>query len=82
MGRKVTMATRVGRMRRAIDKGNSIGFLKELVQLSLDANEIDDFKMSPRAISDIVNTIDKLKQEGSVEAVDDGVEDWLEDEAV
>jgi hypothetical protein len=68
-------------MRRALDKGNSIGFLKELLHIALDANELEDFKMSPRAISDIVATIDKLREEGSIEeATDDGVDAWADDD--
>ena len=83
MARKVTFATRVGRVRRAIQNGDVQRGLKELMILGLEANEPEDYKLSPRTLYDMLSTLKKLReQEG---AVDDGEEteeldEWLKDE--
>lgn len=62
MGRTVTHTTRVGRMKRSIEKKDIESFLSEMILLGLDANEIEDWKMSPRNLFEMADLLVKLKK--------------------
>lgn len=84
MARKVTFATRVGRVRRAIENGDVQRGLKELMILGLEANEPEDYKLSPRTLYDMLSTLKKLREAEGVtgnDEEDDELQNWLEDEA-
>lgn len=77
MARKVTFNVRVGRMRRALQDGNNVRFLKELLSITLDANDLEDYKMSPKNIYEIIGAIQKMKNEAP--KTDSAVDDWVDD---
>ena len=85
MSRKITFKARVARVRRAIENGDVQRGLKELMILGLEANEPEDYKLSPRTLYDMLSTLKKLRDEQGVAEDDEEaneLEDWLENETV
>lgn len=62
MGRNVTAATRIGRMKRAVEKKDIEEFLSEMIILGLESNAAEDFKMSPRNLFEMADLLTKLKK--------------------
>lgn len=62
MSRAVAPATRIGRMKRAIEKKDIQGFLSEMIVLGLESNETSDFKMSPRNLFEMADLLVKLQK--------------------
>lgn len=73
MARKVTSDTRFGRMRRAIDEGHQVTFIKELMHLALEASKVEDFKMSPQAFIELFNAFKHIESQPhhKVETIND-----------
>lgn len=85
MSRKITFKARVARVRRAIENGDVQRGLKELMILGLEANEPEDYKLSPRTLYDMLHTLKKLRDEQGVAEDDEEaneLEDWLANETV
>lgn len=76
MPRPVTFAQRVKRMKSALKGGKIELFLQELMLVGLEANALEDYKMSPRNLfemAELLTKIKKLENNGALKE-DDG---WL-----
>jgi len=77
MGRPISFQTRVRRLKAHIKTGDIASFLQELMIIGIDANEVEDYKMSPRNLFEMAELLTKIKKmEKAGELKDDGG-DWL-----
>lgn len=77
MARPITFSTRVRRLKSYIKAGNIEAFLSELMIIGIDANELEDYKMSPRNMFEMAELLTKIKKArdgGKLEGEDDT---WL-----
>ena len=76
MARPVTFPQRIKRMKRSLREGKIEAFLQELMLVGLDANQLEDYKMSPRNLfemAELLTKIKKLENEGKLKDDDN----WL-----
>jgi hypothetical protein len=76
MARPVTFPQRIKRMKRSLREGKIEAFLQELMLVGLDANQLEDYKMSPRNLfemAELLTKIKKLENEGNLKDDDN----WL-----
>jgi hypothetical protein len=67
----------VRRLKSHIGSGNIEAFLSELMIIGIDANELEDYKMSPRnmfEMAELLTKIKKARDDGKLEGEDDT---WL-----
>jgi hypothetical protein len=76
MSRPVTFAQRIKRMKTALKNNKIEIFLQELMLVGLDANALEDYKMSPRNLFEMAELLTKIKKlEGNGVLKDD--DNWL-----
>ena len=76
MARPLPFAARVRRLKGFIKNGDMGGFLQELMIIGIDANQLEDYKMSPRNLfemAELLTKIKKLENEGKLKEDDN----WL-----
>ena len=62
MARPITPATRIRRLKRFLSEGKLDKFLQELMILGIDANELEDYKVSPRNLFEMAELLVKIKK--------------------
>lgn len=62
MARPVTFAQRIKKMKSALKSGKIETFLQELMLIGLDANALEDYKMSPRNLFEMAELLTKIKK--------------------
>lgn len=77
MGRPVNFNTRVKRLKSHIKTGDIASFLQELMIIGIDANEVEDYKMSPRNLFEMAELLTKIKKMEAAGGLKDDGGDWL-----
>jgi hypothetical protein len=62
MARPITPAVRVRRLKRFLTEGSLDKFLSELMILGIEANELEDYKVSPRNLFEMAELMLKIKK--------------------
>lgn len=77
MSRPLGFAGRKKRLRRLINEGNISAFLQELMIIGVEANELEDYKMSPRNLFEMAELLTKIKKLEAKGALTDDRDSWL-----
>jgi hypothetical protein len=76
MARPVTFSTRVRRLKSHIKAGDIEAFLAELMIIGIDANALEDYKMSPRNMFEMAELLVKIKR-GKGDKLEGEDDTWL-----
>lgn len=77
MSRPLGFAGRKKRLKRLINEGNISAFLQELMTIGVEANELEDYKMSPRNLFEMAELLTKIKKLEAKGALTDDRDSWL-----
>jgi len=77
MSRSPSFAARKTRLKRLIREGNISAFLQELMTIGVEANELEDYKMSPRNLFEMAELLTKIKKLEAKGALTDDRDSWL-----